>query len=89
MVIVGDSGVGKSSLMLRLTEGGFSEVFLPTIGVDFVRFSTSENIKSGIFTQYLVFRKSESSALATGPSRSPCGTLPVASPCLSLPLFLS
>ena len=34
-LIIGDSTVGKSSLMLRFTENVFSEAFLPTIGIDF------------------------------------------------------
>lgn len=34
-VMVGDSGVGKSSLLTRLTENRFSSTSMPTIGVDF------------------------------------------------------
>ena len=34
ILLVGDSGVGKSSLLLRFATGGFEEL-APTIGVDF------------------------------------------------------
>jgi len=39
VVIVGDSGVGKSCLLLRYVDDSFTESFLATIGVDF-RFKT-------------------------------------------------
>ena len=39
IVIVGDSGVGKSCLLLRFADDAFSEDFTSTIGVDF-RMST-------------------------------------------------
>lgn len=35
MVIVGDAGVGKSSLVARFTDNTHSEAHVPTIGVDF------------------------------------------------------
>jgi len=34
-LVIGDSSVGKSSLLLRFTENSFSSNFLATIGVDF------------------------------------------------------
>lgn len=34
-LVVGDSGVGKSCLVERFSEGRFSKSFVPTIGVDF------------------------------------------------------
>jgi small GTP-binding protein len=34
VMLVGDMGVGKSSLLLRLVENEFSPAFLPTIGID-------------------------------------------------------
>ena len=35
ILLIGNSAVGKSSLLLRFAEDIFSENFLPTIGVDF------------------------------------------------------
>ncbi len=35
LVVVGDSGVGKSSMMIRFTDDTFSDSFIGTIGVDF------------------------------------------------------
>lgn len=39
LVIVGDTGVGKSSLLMRFADNQFYENYLATIGVDF-RFKT-------------------------------------------------
>ena len=35
VIVLGNSGVGKTSLLLRLCEGGFTENFISTIGMDF------------------------------------------------------
>lgn len=35
IMLVGDSGVGKSSLLMRICEEPFNPAFFPTIGVDF------------------------------------------------------
>jgi GTPase SAR1 family protein len=35
LLIVGESGVGKSSILTRFTEDTFSSDFMTTIGVDF------------------------------------------------------
>ena len=37
IVIIGNSGVGKSSLLLRFCDDIFKDSYLTTIGVDFVR----------------------------------------------------
>lgn len=39
LVIIGNSSVGKSSVLLRFSDDQFSESYLTTIGVDF-RFKT-------------------------------------------------
>lgn len=44
ILIIGDSSVGKSNILLRFSEGIFHETFLPTIGVDFkIKNLTIEN----------------------------------------------
>ncbi len=35
ILLIGNSAVGKSSLLLRFSDNVFNESFLPTIGVDF------------------------------------------------------
>ncbi|KAG2521206.1 hypothetical protein JM18_006222, partial [Phytophthora kernoviae] len=39
LVLIGDSGVGKSCLLLRFADDAFTESYITTIGVDF-RFRT-------------------------------------------------
>eukprot|EP01016_Furgasonia_blochmanni_P048239 TRINITY_DN7158_c0_g1_i6.p1 TRINITY_DN7158_c0_g1~~TRINITY_DN7158_c0_g1_i6.p1 ORF type:complete len:283 (-),score=46.93 TRINITY_DN7158_c0_g1_i6:128-976(-) len=50
LVIVGNSGVGKSSLLLRFADDSFSETYLTTIGVDF-RFRTLKIDQSSVKLQ--------------------------------------
>lgn len=38
LLIIGDSGVGKSCILMRFAEDRYTEAFYNTIGVDFVFF---------------------------------------------------
>ena len=38
LLLIGNSGVGKSSLLFRFSENIWEKDFIPTIGVDFVRY---------------------------------------------------
>ena len=38
IVIIGDTSVGKSSLLVRFSDDQFSDTYVTTIGVDFVRY---------------------------------------------------
>nr|AAW25327.1 SJCHGC06553 protein [Schistosoma japonicum] len=49
VIIIGDSMVGKSSLMKSFVEGNFSPVSDPTIGVDF--FSRTVRIQEEVFVK--------------------------------------
>lgn len=37
LLLIGNSSVGKSSLLYRFVDNSWDENFVPTIGVDFVR----------------------------------------------------
>ena len=46
VLIIGDSSVGKSNILLRFSENVFHDTFLPTIGVDFKIKNLTVNNKS-------------------------------------------
>lgn len=52
LILIGSSGVGKTSILTRFAENKFSESYLTTIGVDF-RFKTininNKNVKFQIW----------------------------------------
>jgi len=50
LVLIGDSGVGKSCLLLRFADDAFTESYISTIGVDF-RFRTIKIDKKTIKLQ--------------------------------------
>jgi GTPase SAR1 family protein len=37
IVLIGDTSVGKSSLLVRFSDDQFSDTYVTTIGVDFVK----------------------------------------------------
>lgn len=39
LLLIGDSGVGKSCLLLRFADDQYSDCYITTIGVDFVEFA--------------------------------------------------
>ena len=45
IIVIGNSGVGKSSLILKGTQGIFKKDFIPTIGLNWLRFHVKINDK--------------------------------------------
>lgn len=57
-MLIGDSGVGKSCILLRFADDNFSDTFYSTIGVDF-RFKCvsidGKEIKLQIVCKFIIF----------------------------------
>ncbi len=49
LLLIGNSSVGKSSLLFRFVENVWDDNFVPTIGVDFVRQINIYNLSFIIF----------------------------------------
>jgi small GTP-binding protein len=46
LLIIGDSGVGKSCILSRFCEDKFTDAFYNTIGVDFVKMCLTQKTKT-------------------------------------------
>ncbi len=61
LVLIGDTGVGKSCLLSRFADGEFTESFISTIGVDFVSYPIYLSSLSSYLSSYSSYLSSYSS----------------------------
>lgn len=54
LVLIGDSGVGKSCILLRFADDSFTESYITTIGVDFRYDSLIDFLHSALDFELLV-----------------------------------
>lgn len=72
LLLIGDSGVGKSCLLLRFADDTYTESYISTIGVDFVRIFEFARAEANVLK---IHRKSALSSWIKRPLSFKFGTL--------------
>lgn len=79
-VVVGDSGVGKSSLVLRFSDGVFTTSHIATVGVDFkIKTLEQDGKRVKVCSSYPASQGMSSLSLSTDPALGHCraGAVPL------------